>query len=824
MHDWLLCSWLDSFRQDLGYAFRLFRRNPSLTLSAVVTLAVGIGANTAIFTAARGILLRPLPYAAPERLLMVWQGDKNRPAPVRGFATPIHAIEWRARNASFTDIAIFEPWAARPLLRSGDRAEYLKGTYASPNFFDLLGVTAEIGRTFSENDARRGSNDLIVVSHALWRSRFQSNSAAVGRSLDLTVGRDRTTGRFTVIGILPERFRFTYPEETQVWFLRTWSEVERSGPLNLQYNTIARLKPGVSLDQAAANMVAVADSMVRDLPDKYSSFRSRFQAAAAEDTIYLEPIQEYVLGKTRPALILLTVATVFLLFVACANVATLLMARTVQRSRELSLRVALGAARRRLSQQLLTEGLVIGAAGGLAGLLLAMLLQPILQVLLPATYPRVDEITVDAAAIFWTASLAVAAAIVAGLAPSWRRLYEEPHAVLKQSAVTATSARSAVATRHVLVAIQVALVALLMLGGGLLVRTLWNLRRVDLGFDGTNVLAIEMRMMETKYRNPQTLRLFEQALLNTVRALPGVQSASIASAIPMRGTDTLVAFTTAAGQRYRVNHRVVDPFFFDVLRIPLLSGRVFEAVESEDVVVLSESAAALLFPSSSAIGEVLEIPLVTKSSARVIGIVADVRYQKVEEPAGPAIYVPRHQSASSIICLIVRSSQVTGISESVRRAVHALDPWQPVEGVTTLDTIVAAAIADRRFYAIMTVAFSLAGLMMAIAGLYGVVSRSVTERIRELGIRMALGASRTKVFTLILRQALLPVAAGLGGGALLAVWSTTLLRRFLFGVSTMDPTIYVTVPLAIILIAMVASLLPANRASRIEPIEALRSE
>ena len=819
-------TWLDRAGQDVRYALRLFRRNPGLTISAVLTLAIGIGANTAIFAAARAILLRPLPYTDPDRLVMVWQGDKNGPPPVRGYATPIHALEWRARNASFGDLAVFEPWAANPILQSPEGAERLLATWASPNFFDLLGVAAAIGRTFSVQDERDGSRDLIVLSHRLWRTRFGGDPAVLGRVIDLPFGRDRAIGRLTVIGVLPERFRFTYPDETQVWLLRPWSEIERTTGLSLQYQTIARLKPDVSLEQARANLVAVADSMVRDLPERYDArMRKTFQSAAAEDTVYLEPIQEYVVGKTRPALILLGVATAFLLVVACSNVAALLLARTVQRSRELSLRVALGAAPGRVRRQLFTEGLVLAVAGGAAGLLAVALLQPLLRLTLPASYPRVDEMSVDLTTALWAVALALAAAIAAGIAPSWRRAHTDPHASLKQGGGPATGGPLATLWRRGLIATQVALVVLLMLGGGLLARTLWNLQRVDLGFESSNVLTMEMLMLDVKYRNVQALRLFEQNLLSAVRALPGVERASISSAIPLRGRDTLVAVPTASG-RHRVNLRPIDADFFDVLRIPLRAGRLFDQGETGEVVILSESAAALLLPSVDPLGETVEIPLsYTRVRARVVGIVADVRYLRVEEPGRPAIYVPRAQSLGSTICLVVRGSgNASGLAGAVREVIRAIDPGQPVEGVTTIGQIVAASIADRRFYAVATVGFSLVGLFLAVAGLYGVVSQSVAERVRELGVRITLGASRRHVVRLVLRQGLLPVVAGLGVGGVAAFWTTGLLRRFLFDVAATDPAIYAAVPVLVVVVAAVACWIPARRASDVNPIEALRAE
>jgi predicted permease len=581
------------------------------------------------------------------------------------------------------------------------------------------------------------------------------------------------------------------------------------------------LKPGLSLAQAQANLLAVAESMVRDLPKSYDErSRSAFQTAAAEDTVYLEPLDEFVVGQTRATLVLLAVTAAFLLVVACANVAMLLLARAVQRARELSLRLALGASPRRLGGQLLIEAVVLTVAGGAAAVVTITLLQPWLRRALPTVYPRVDEIAVDSAAMGWVAGLSLVTAVVIGLAPGWLLSHANPGETLKRGGLTTTGAQPAT-WRRVLVAVQVALVVLLMLGGGLLVRSLWKLRQVDLGFDGSGVITMELRMLDPKYRNPQALRFFEEQLLASVRAIPGVERASMSSAIPMRGNDTLMAVTTASG-RHRVNRRVVDRDFFEVLRIPIRAGRVFETVEDGDVAVVSESAARLLFPSRNPIGEILDVTLLTTSRARIVGVVGDVRYQRVEAPALPALYLPLGQSPAQTIRLLVRGP-VT-LADTVRKSVAAIDPRQPIEDVTTLDDVVTASIQERRFYAVAAMAFSLTGLILAVTGLYGVISRGVAERFRELGIRIALGATRRDITSLVFLGGLQPIAAGLAGGVIAAFWATRLLQRFLFEIGPLDPMTYFVAPAAVLAITGIACWMPARRAARTNPVDALRLE
>jgi len=804
--------------EDLRYAGRALRRRPGYAFATILTLALGIGANTAIFAVVRGVLLRPLPYAAPDRVVMIWRERKGDAILRRGLATPFHVQQWRARARTLADLAALEMWntdvSARMDLAGEEGAERLRGSFASPNFFDLLGVRAALGRTFSDGDTASGAADVVVLSDGLWRRRFGADRAVIGRTIDLTVGRrDRRIRRFTVIGVLPPRFRFTYPKDTELWTPRSWHDIE-GGPRDaITYTVIARLRDGVLLAQAQAEMVAVNDAMARDLPDdRYVS--SEFAA--------LEPVQDYVAGQFRSAMFLLIGVTAFLLVVACVNVANLLLARTVERSRELAVRAALGASRGRLARQLLAEGIVLASAGGILGMAFAAMLQPALRATLPSTIPRVDEIGIDAITLAWAFGIAALMSIAAGLAPSWRGT-PNLHAALKQGGTTVTGDPRAARWRRVLIAAQVAAVVVLLLGGGLLLHSFWNLQRVDLGFDGSRVLTMEMRLIAPRYRDEQRLRLFQEALLERVRAVPGVTQASMTSSVPLRGVDWRKSFS-ADGRpgRYIANERQVDPDYFSLMHIPLHAGRRFDTndtASSPRVAIVSEGLAREMFHGESAIGRFVDLD----PRAQIVGVVGDVRHVRVDEAAAPAIYTARAQWPSELICVVARTTPgAAGVAAAVRKAINSVDPNQPVEGVTTLDQIVSASIADRRFYAAATTAFSVVALLLAIAGLYGIVSRGVAERVRELGIRIVLGAARRDLIGLVVRQGLSPVAFGLALGAVAAYWTSRMLRGFLFNVTTVDPVIYIAVPVLVIVIAAVACYVPARRATKLDPIAALR--
>ena len=802
---------------DIRRACWLFVRRPGLLVAVVVTMALGIGANTAIFAVARSVLLRPLPYGSPERLVMLWRTNRDGSGRPRGLATSTHVMGWRARNTVLTDIAALDLWqtssAARMDLVGPDGAEQLRGSYATRNFFRVVGVQAVFGRTFRDDDA----DDVVVLSDALWRRRFGADPDVVGTTVDLTAGDpNRELGRFTIIGVLPARFRFTYPQETELWAPLGADDLSTAS-LALRYTVVARLKAGVTYDDSQTDMAAVAEAIGRDEGGRF-----------ATGTVRVEPVHEYALGRTRPALLLLGAVTSFLLIVACLNIASVLTAHMLARRYELAVRAAVGATRLRLVRQLVTESLLLTAIGGLAGIALAWGLAPILRASIPATIPRFDEIGVDLVTLGWAVAMSALTGAVVCLIPAWRGSGVAAQPVLQQGGPGSSAGVPAMRWGGMLTALQVGLVFVLLAGGGMLLRSFWNLQRVDLGFNGERVLTAELNLLDMRYRDPQQSRAFNDELLARVRSLPGVIQAGVSSSVPLRGTDYMSLIDVPGSEeRLLVNRRLIDPQYFTVMGIPLRAGRPFEdadTVSSRPVVIVSETLARRMFPEESAVGQVPNLAL-GGGRAEIVGVVGDVRHKSVDAASDPAYYLPRTQATTRLVCLVVHTLPgARNVPRDIRSIVRSIDPRQPIQGMTTLDRIISDSIADRGFYAVATAAFAVLALLLAGAGLYGVVTRSVAARVREFGIRMATGATPGDVIRLVLRRSLWQVGIGIVLGACVAYWLAGLLQVFLFEVEGIDAPAYAVAAVLILVASAVACFVPARRASRLDPMVALRFE
>jgi putative ABC transport system permease protein len=804
---------------DLRGAWRLLYRYRGTSLVILLTLALGLGANIAIFAIGRGVLLRPLPYQDPDRLVMLW----GRRLPVspgstgRGLATPQWFREIRARQQSFSSMAAIELWNGNPSamfdLASAEGAERLRGAYATPGFFETIGVGAATGRTFTAAD----SSDVAVISHELWQRLFAGSSEVIGRRLELAAGRgrQRTTRALTIIGALPPRVQFSYPESTDVWLPLPARQLEEARLQDaIMYRIVARLRPGTTLQQANDDMTAVKASMATDLGRDMDRF-----------VFWLEPVHEYAVGAVRPAVRLLSAVAALVFIVACLNVTTLLLAQMVERRREIAVQLALGASRWRIVRQLFTESGVTAAVAAIVSVALVALLQPVLRAAMPPGIPRVDEIGVDPLTLALVTALVTLAIVLSAIVPGWRSSAIDPGPEIVSTSRTTTASRVAAMWRHGLVIAQVAMVVVLLAGGGLLLHSFWNLQHIDLGFDGGRVFTAEMRLLDPKYNDDARLKAFQSEWLARVRALPGVQRASITSSVPLRGVDWTRAFTHR-GERLAAKERDVDPEYFAVMGIPLLSGRTFSSSDVEaaaPVAIVSRSLAARLFPGQNPLGQRLELG--PKQQPEIVGVVGDVRNVRVEADGDPAYYVPRAQQSSEIICLVARTAPGTpDLAPAVRAVAASIDPLQPVFNATTIDGIVSDSIADRRFYAIATVAFALVTLLLAAAGLYGVTSYSITARTREIGMRAALGAEPRRLVRMLMTQSIQPVILGLGLGLIVAFWAGRLIERFLFDVRSFDLVTYLATACWVLTLTAIACLLPAMRAARLSPTVALRHE
>ena len=813
--------------QDARLALRLFRRAPLFFAGAVITLAVGIGANGAVYSILRSALLQPLPYHAPGELAMMWRAFPNaspaldgtrRPPAQRGALTAPMVLAWRRElSRDLGDVAGLLSWngnlASQFDIILADRAERLHGAFVTPNFFELLGVQVAHGRAFGLSDEADGES-LILISHRLWQRNFGGDPSILGRPVTLTVGQPRAPRTFVVAGVLPRDVHFTYPEETEVWAMMPWRDVERYEPRAIGFHAVVRLRPGVSIAQA--------DRRARELGPAFARPEQR-----AEDRPFIrfEPIHDWIVGDVRPSLQLLGGVAALLLLITCVTVANGLLARVSERQQELSVRAALGAARWRLVRQLLTEGALLSIAGALAGTVLAVALQPALHAILPASIPRVGELAVSASVLGFGIAMAALATLLAAVAPAWGGTRTDAGAQLTRAASTASAARHAVRWRHALIGVQAAIATALLISAALLLTSFWRLGQVPLGFDGDEVLTVEMRLLDPKYRQPGAVARFQDELLQRVRAIPGVTEAGLTSAVPFRGVDfTLMLGRPGVERTHTAKGRYVDSAYFRVLRIPLIRGRLLSAADragQRPVVVISESYAREVFGAEDPLGK----QILYDGPLDVVGVVSDVRYTGFENDPRPAVYFPRAQAPSGLICVVARTTPgVAGVIPAIHRAIREVDPSVPPMNLTTLDRIIDASVANRRFYTVATTGFAVIALLLTTVGLTIVVARVVAERRREMAIRAALGATMARLALHATRDAILAVSAGTLLGLAAAYAASAMLAQFLFQVTPRSPVMYSAVAALVLGIAVVAAWGPVRGLERVSLSKVLRAE
>jgi putative ABC transport system permease protein len=790
--------------EDVWQAFRALRQTRWFAAGIVLTLALGIGANAAVFSILHAVLLQRLPYHQPDGVVMVWSGYER--APGRGAAVANTVLAWREIAPDvLQDVAGIKIRAGFPAdLLLPDRAERLRTGYVTPNFFDLLGVRPIEGRLFTSADETSEGGDVVVLSHALWRTAFNADPAVIGRPLTLVIGRVGAKP-FTIVAVLPPEFRFTYPLETQVWIMQRWREVRQDAATRAVTHdgAIARLKPGVTVETAQARLSALSDRI----------FPARSNAPAEQRQVSrLEPSYDWVVGETRPSLLLLGGVAVLLLLITCATVSGALLVRVTRRQREMALRAALGADRRRLLTQLLTEGAVLAGAGAIAGTLLAIVLHPVLRALVPPIVPRGDEIGVSFPLLLFAAATAGLTTILSGLAPAWRGANFDVMTALKRVSAAASTDRSSARWRQALVALQAAIASALLISAALLLTSFWRLSHMPLGFDGDRVWTIEIRLQDPKYRQPHNVTLFREGVLSRIRGIPGVLEAGLSSAVPFRGTDFMHRLNrTGDKSPFNANGRAVDPSYFQILRIPLIRGRLFSAADvatGPPVMVVSESFARTVFGGEEALGQYIDVDAPTE----IVGIVGDLRYVSLDKEPYPAFYRPDAQWNTNLFCVVARTAPNSpNPGAAIRQAIREVDPAQPAMNLTTIDRIIHESIADRRFYTTATTAFASLALLLTVIGMTIVVARTVVERHKELAIRSALGATPGRLIRAIVGEGVRPVLAGTFVGLISAYAAATVLTRFLFNTVAREPQTFVAIAVLIVMTSALASLVPARR-------------
>ena len=796
--------------QDLKYAIRSLLRAPGFAAVTILTLALGIGANTAVFTIVNALVLRPLPYPAADRLVMLWQDIRARGGPADEWASPGNVVDWRAQLPQVEGVAAIGGW--RPTLTGDAEPEALTGEQVSREYFSVLGRPPALGRDFGSDDDVPIARRVAIICDGLWRRRFGAEPSVVGR-LVVLAGESHE-----IIGVLPPGFRPIVAASADVWRpLRLNTATPARGVVVLR--TVARLAAGVTLAQAQG----AATDLARRLEVQHPDYN--------EKTGFLvQPLRERVTGQIRPALLALAGAVAFVLLIACANIANLLMARSSGRRRELATRVALGAGRGRMLRQLVTESLVVAAAGGVAGLLAGIWGVDLLVAMAPADAPRLDEVRIDAAVLGLTAGLTLVTGLLVGLAPAFQQSFAEVTHALKDGGRGAAGGASQ-ALRRALVTAEVALALVLLTGGVLLVETFTRLQSTDLGFRTEGVLVGAIVPPRAAYDTAaKTIALYDQ-VLERVAAIPGVHGAALTSVLPLDDGDSDMSFAiegrppaTSQADAPVTWYRQVSAGYFDVIGMRLVGGRAFATREPAPSVVVNEAFVRRYFPDEDPLGGRIRFGGPDRPSFAIIGVVADVRGRGAREEARVETFIPYWQLPDGGISIVLHGANPGSWSAPLRLAVSSIDRSLPVTGVRTMAEMLGASISQPRFLATLAGAFAVLALVLAALGIYGVMAYAVTQRTTEIGVRMALGASTAEVFRLIIGDGVRMAVAGVVLGVAGAIFTARALATQLFGVEPTDPVRLAGISVVLLGVVVIACLVPAWRAMRLDPVQALRAD
>jgi putative ABC transport system permease protein len=802
---------MSTFLQDIRFALRSLRHNPGFAVTAVLTLGLGIGANVAIFSVVNGVLLRPLPFPASDRLVMVWG---HHPQIGRESASLPDFVDWRAGGSALQHLAAYAN--TRFTVTGSGEAEMVRGAFVTADFFQTLGVTPLRGRSFTSGEDARGTERVVMLGEAFWRRRFGGDPGLIGRQVELNAT------AYTVVGIAPSTARLE--GAVDAWTpLRPDSTMSRRSDF---LHVVGRLAPGASLARAGEELASVARGLAERYPETNKGW-----------SIEIAPLQEAVVGAVRPALVLFMAAVGLVLLIACANMANLLLARAAARTQEVGIRTALGASRGRLVRQLLTESILLGLAGGAVGLLLAAWGVQGLRHLQPGTLPRLEEINLDGRAFAFAVALSTLTGLLFGVLPAMRLTGRALSPGLHGSSRSVAGGPGLRNLRGALVLTEVALAFILLAGAGLLVRSFDHLLRVEPGFRTDGLLTARLLLPGAKYADEAKQTAFYEQLGERLAAVPGVRWAALVSDAPLGDSPPYVAFSIQG--RPAVPDGVVQdlelfsasPAYFSTLGVPLLQGRSFDdrdRPKTPGVAIINQVIARRYFAGRSPLGERLTFDDPTDSTARwytVVGVVGDIHHAGLSEPPYPQMYLPLAQAPRRWMVVVLRTgTDPLGLAPAARRALASVDPDLALSELRTMDQRISEITARPRVSAFLLGSFAVAALLLAAIGIYGVISYGVIQRTRELGIRMALGAGSHNVLGLVLRQGMMPVAAGIAAGMAGAWAASRLLRSLLFEVGATDPATFAAVTLFLTGFAAGACYLPARRAARMDPVVALRSE
>jgi putative ABC transport system permease protein len=833
---------MNSLLQDLRFGLRMLVKNPIFALISVVTLALGIGANTAIFSVVDAVLLRPLPYPEANRLVFLWSTMPSQGGSIGGSAWPDYE-GWRDRNQVFDGLAAFYNGDFN-LSSVGSPPELIQGAYITSNLFQVLKISPSFGRLFSSEEEQFGRHHVVLLSYGLWQRRFAGNRNIVGQEIKL--GGES----YIVTGVMPRGLPFfdNLPE-VDLWTPISFAPKDNQATRNNYFiNLVGRLKPGVTVAHAQQDTSTIAKAMYGEIP------------GSAGVSALVVPVQEQIAGDSRTGLLVLLGAVGFVLLVACVNVANLLLARASARQKELAIRASLGASRARIVRQVIIECLPLGIIGGLLGLLLAIWGIDLLSTLLPASLPRGNPITVNSRVLLFTFALALLTILIFGLLPALQAAKADVRESLNEGGRSGLGGRKQGRMRRLLVITEVALALVLLVASGLMVRSFIKLRQVDVGFTERNVLTLRVPLPEAKYPKPKTaddprdpagLAFYEQ-LLERVRRLPGVKSATAATLLPLGAGQGWGKFLSVEGQEADsmdkvplIRFALVSPDYFRTLGIALRQGRPFATDDkgnSQPVAIINETLARRFFPNENPIGKTLWmgppeklmppelISVVGRFPRRVIvGVVSDVKGGSLNQPTPSLVYAPltqyRREGWSNNLMLAVQTTvRPDTLAATIREQVRALDPDQPVTSIRTTDELLLRTLSEAKFTLLLFGLFALLALVLAAIGIYGVMATAVTQRTHEIGLRMALGAQKLDVLRLVIGEGMIQVFIGIVAGLAAAVALTRLMSSLLFGVSATDPLTLALITFLLASVALLACYLPARRATKVDPLVALRYE
>ena len=808
---------MENLFQDLRYGFRVLLRKPGFTVIAVIALSLGIGANTAIFSAVNAILLRPLPYDDPERLVWIWEHNLTSDIKQEPISFP-NFSDYREQNQVFEDVAAFTRW--RPVLTTGGEPERILAEQVSASLFSVLRVEAAAGRTFLPEEDRPGTNNVVILSYGLWERRFGSDNEVVGKTITLN------GNPHTVVGVMPNDFRHPAPDArrpTELWTPLGMDAARMHRRLDI-LSVIARLKPGASMEQARAEMETISARLNQQYPETNAGWG-----------VTIIPLHERFVGDVRLAMLVLLGAVTFLLLIACANVANLLLVRSTARQKEIAVRKALGATRGRLIRQFLTESLLLAVAGGIVGALLAVFGINILVALSPGNIPRIGEASLDVRVLGFTLGLSLLTGMIFGLAPALGASNPDLNESLKEGGKNPGHGSGGGRLRSLLMVFEVSVALILLIGAGLMIKSFLRLQQVNPGFNPQRVLTVELALPRSKYKENHQVLSFYNEVVDRVERLPGVEAAAAVSTLPLAGGVSVLNIEVEGRPQLPSGHvigaesQVVSPSYFRTMAIPLLKGRLFtdqDVEEAPGVIVINDVMADRYWPGEDPIGKRISlVDALTGPWLTVIGVVENVRQVTLDSEPYPQMYEAYSQNPGRGAALVVRTaSDPMSLISAVRTQVSAIDRDQPLYNVRSMDQVLDDSVSRQRFNMLLISIFTAVALVLAAVGIYGVISYSVSHRSHEIGIRMALGARQADILKMVIEHGLKLALAGVGIGLVAAFILTRVISSLLYGVSAIDPFTFASGAIVLIGVAIMACYIPARRATKVDPMIALRYE